>query len=148
MNSRNFTTAFTVDETPDAVFAAINDVRGWWAAVPGIEGSTDELGAEFTYRYEPYHSSRQRLTELEPGRKIVWLVVDGELTFVKDKSEWNGTQMAFDITRKGDKTEVRFTHVGLGPDGECYGACATAWSSLINVDLKGRIQSSNDTERK
>ena len=140
MNSQNFTTSFTVNKTPEAVFDAINDVRGWWSAVPGIEGSTDQLGAEFTYRYEPYHWSRQRITELVPGRKVVWLVVDGELSFVKDKSEWNGTQMVFDITPKGGKTEVRFTHVGLVPDGECYGACSNAWGSLINVDLKGRIQ--------
>ena len=140
MNTRNFTTVFTVDETPEAAFAAINDVRGWWSAVPGIEGSTDQLGAEFTYRYEPYHWSRQRITELIPGKKVVWLVVEGQLHFLKDKNEWTGTQMVFDITRKGDgKTEVRFTHVGLVPDEECYGACANAWGSLINVDLRNLI---------
>ena len=140
MNTQNFTTAFTVDETPEAVFAAINDVRGWWSAVPGIEGSTDQLGAEFTYRYEPYHWSRQRITELIPGKKVVWLVVDGQLHFLKDKNEWTGTQMVFDITRKGDgKTEVRFTHVGLVPDEECYGACSNAWTSLIGEDLRNLI---------
>ena len=79
MNTQNFTTSFTVDQTPEAAFAAINNVRGWWSAVPGIEGSTDQLGAEFTYRYEPYHWSRQRITELIPGKKVVWLVVDGQL---------------------------------------------------------------------
>ncbi len=140
MNTRNFTTVFTVDETPEAAFAAINDVRGWWSAVPGIEGSTDQLGAEFTYRYEPYHWSRQRITELIPGKKVVWLVVEGQLHFLKDKNEWTGTQMVFDITRKGDgKTEVRFTHVGLVPDEECYGACSNAWTSLIREDLRNLI---------
>jgi len=114
-------------------------VRGWWLAKPGIEGSTDQLGAEFMYRYEPYHWSRQRITELVPGRKVVWLVVDGELSFLKDKSEWTGTQMVFDITRKDGKTEVRFTHIGVNPGVECYGACSNAWSSLINGDLKRLI---------
>ena len=35
--------------------------------------------------------------------------------FVKDKSEWKDTDILFDIAKKGDKTEVRFTHVGLSP---------------------------------
>jgi hypothetical protein len=26
----SFSTAFTVDRSPDQVFAAINDVRSWW----------------------------------------------------------------------------------------------------------------------
>jgi len=32
----------------------------------------------------------------------------------------------FEITRKGDKTELRFTHVGLEPAYECYDVCSDA----------------------
>ena len=42
----------------------------------------------------------------------------------------------FEIARKGSLTEVRFTHVGLVPDDECYGACSNAWASLINGSLR------------
>lgn len=45
MNSQNFTTAFTVDQTPDEAFAAINNVREWWSEE--IEGDTDKLDAVF-----------------------------------------------------------------------------------------------------
>jgi hypothetical protein len=68
MSDRGFTTAFTVDQTPEEVFAAINNVRGWWTGKPGVEGSTDTLGDEFTYRYEDVHYSRQKVTELIPGK--------------------------------------------------------------------------------
>jgi hypothetical protein len=50
--------------------------------------------------------------------------LDSYPSFIEDKSEWNGTKVTFEITKKGDKTKVRFTHVGLVPDHECYGACS------------------------
>jgi hypothetical protein len=139
MNSRNFTTAFTVDQTPEEAFAAINNVRGWWTGEPGVEGSTDKLGDEFTYRYKPHHYSKQKVTELVPGKKIVWLVLDSAINFVADKSEWKGTTIIFEIAKKSAKTEVRFTHVGLVPNFECYSACSNAWGSYINGSLQNLI---------
>jgi Activator of Hsp90 ATPase homolog 1-like protein len=139
MKDRNFSTAFTIDQTPEEAFAAINNVREWWAGKPGIEGSTDKLGDEFTYAYEPHHYSKQKVTELIPGKKVVWLVLESQLNFVKDKSEWNSTKVTFEIAKKGDKTEVRFTHQGLVPDYECYGACSNAWGSIINRSLRSLI---------
>jgi hypothetical protein len=50
VKSQNFSTAFTVDQTPEEAFAAINNVRGWWTGEPGIEGGTSKLGDEFCYR--------------------------------------------------------------------------------------------------
>jgi hypothetical protein len=137
MNSQNFATTFTVDQTPEAAFAAISDVRGWWSGE--LEGSTDKLGDEFTYRYKDLHYSKQRLTEVIPGQKIVWLVLDSYLGFVEDKTEWNGTTITFEVARKGDKTEVRFSHVGLVPDHECYDACSSAWGFYINGSLRNLI---------
>src|SRR5271166_1997024 len=109
--AQNYTTTFTVDQTPEEAFAAINNVRGWWSGE--IEGSTDKLGAEFIYRYKDLHYSKKMITELVPGKKVVWLVLDSQLNFIEDKTEWNGTKITFEISKNGDKTEVRFTHVGL-----------------------------------
>jgi len=66
-------------------------------------------------------------------------VLDSQLSFLKDKSEWNGSDIVFDISEKGGKTEVRFTHAGLVPQFECYGSCSNAWGMLINGNLRKLI---------
>jgi hypothetical protein len=139
MTTKDYTTSFLVDGTSEQVFAAINNVRGWWSGE--IDGRTDKLGAEFTYRYQDVHRSTQRITELVPGKKVVWHVLDAKINFVKDKAEWNGTDIIFEITKKGDKTELRFTHVGLVPAIECYGKCAGAWGFYISDDRQRGSQS-------
>lgn len=137
MKTKNYTTSFTVDQSPREVFDAINNVRGWWSG--NIEGITDKPGATFTYRYEDVHRSVQKITEFVPGRKVVWHVEDSTINFVDNKSEWNGTDIVFEIARKGDKTEVRFTHVGLVPNVQCYGGCSGAWGFYINDSLQSLI---------
>jgi hypothetical protein len=137
VKAQDYTATFIVNQTPKEVFAAITNVRGWWSG--NIEGGTAKLGDEFTYRYENVHYSKQKITELIPGKKLSWLVLDSYLSFVKDKTEWNGTKVIFDISKKGDKTEVRFTHVGLVPQYECYDACTDAWSGYVKGSLRNLI---------
>jgi hypothetical protein len=137
MKDQNYTISFAVDQSAEEVFAAINNVREWWSGE--IEGDTDKLGVDFTYCYRDMHRSKQKITELVPGRKIVWRVVDSQLSFLKDKSEWTGTEIVFDISAKKGKTEVRFTHAGLKPQIECYGSCSNAWGILVNGNLRKLI---------
>jgi uncharacterized protein YndB with AHSA1/START domain len=137
MRGESYTTSFTVDKSPHEVFAAINDVRAWWSG--DIEGSTDALGAEFTYRHGELHRTSQSITEFEPGKKVVWHVGASDLSFVANKREWHDTDMVFEIkevgTTKKRRTEVRFTHQGLVPGVECYNACSAAWGRYINDAL-------------
>ncbi len=133
MSSQDYTTSFTVDQSPQEVFAAVNNVRGWWSEE--IEGSSDKLGAEFTFHYQDLHRSTQKITELEPGKKVVWHVLDSHINFVADKSEWKGTAIVFEITKQDGRTELRFTHAGLVPAIECYGECSNAWGFHINHSL-------------
>jgi uncharacterized protein YndB with AHSA1/START domain len=137
MTNQSFTTTFSVDQSPEEVFDAINNVRGWWSEE--IDGSTDKLGAEFKFHYKDLHRSTQKITELVPGKKVVWHILESRINFVKDKTEWKGTDIVFEITKKHGKTELRFTHVGLVPAIECYGDCSGAWGFYINDSLRGLI---------
>lgn len=137
MKQKDFTTTFTVDQSPEEVFKAINNVRGWWSGT--IEGDTNKLGAEFSYRYRDFHRSRQKVTELVPAKRVAWHVTDADLSTFARKTEWIGTDILFEIARKGSKTELRFTHVGLVPAFQCYGDCSGAWGALVNTNLRNLI---------
>jgi len=140
MKTKDYTTSFTVDQSPEEVFDAINNVRGWWSEE--IDGRTDQLGAGFEFHHNDVHRSTHKITEFVPGKKVVWRTLDSQINFVKDTTEWNGTEVVFEITRKDDKTELRFTHVGLVPTIECYGGCSGAWGFYINDSLRSLITTS------
>ena len=138
MKNKNFTTAIIVDQTPEEVFNAIRNVRGWWSGYYSeeIKGDTEELNDEFSFRAGGgAHYSRQKLVEVIPNKKVVWLVTDSKLDFLEKKDEWTGTKVIFDISTKGNKTELVFTHEGLIPEIECYNSCAPAWSQYLQNKL-------------
>jgi Activator of Hsp90 ATPase homolog 1-like protein len=134
MNNQEFTTTFSVDQTPEQVFRAINHVRGWWSEE--IEGRNDKVGNEFTFHYQDVHRCKIKVTELIAGKEVVWRVLDNYFNFTKDNSEWQGTEIRFEISRTGNKTEVRFAHLGLVPAYECYDICSRAWNSYITGSLR------------
>lgn len=135
--NNNFTVTFTVDNTSEEVFTAINNPRGWWSE--DIEGVTDELGAEFKYHNQDIHRCTFKITEFVPNQKVVWHVLDNYFNFIQDEQEWVDTDVVFEIAPQDGKTEVRFTHVGLVPTYECYDICDEAWTSFITGSLRDLI---------
>lgn len=133
MKSQHFTTTIMVDQSPQEVYSAVNNVRGWWSE--GIEGNTSKLNDEFIFQVKDVHYSKQKLTEVIPGKRVVWLVTDSTLSFVEDKNEWTGTKIIFEISETGNKTKLVFTHEGLVPEVECYGACSPAWTEYVQYSL-------------
>ncbi|AFD07879.1 SRPBCC family protein [Solitalea canadensis] len=143
MTTSDFTTTLLVDQTPQEVFKAINNVRGWWSVA--IEGGTDKLNDEFIYSVEDIHQCRMKLIEVVPDKKVVWLVMENYFSFIEDKTEWTGTKISFEISEKDNKAQLRFTHQGLVPEYECFNICSNAWThyvqeSLFNLITTGKGQ--------
>lgn len=139
MKKQDFQIRIAVDATPHEVFQNINCVSKWWTE--DLEGSSFELNDEFTVRFGDVHFSRQKLVEVIPDKKVVWLVTDSRLNFINDKDEWTNTKIIFELSTLDNKTLIHFTHVGLVPGVECYEACSTAWPRYIGESLMNLITS-------
>jgi len=101
-----------------------------------MEGNSANIGDEFTFSAGGgMHYSKQRLTELVPNQKIVWQVIESNLSFLQDPTEWNGTKISFDVSEQEGKSLVSFTHEGLIPEIECYESCSGAWGQYLDQYL-------------
>lgn len=137
MTTTDFTTTVLVDQSPAEVFHTINQVRRWWSEE--IEGSTDKLHDIWSYHYQDVHRCNMKIVELIPGKRVVWLVLDNHFSFTSDKSEWTGNKIVFEISAKGNQTQLQFTQVGLVPEYECYDICQGAWTTYVQKSLYSLI---------
>lgn len=133
MKKQDFTVSITVNASAEDAFKSINRVSKWWTE--NLEGNSQNLDDEFTVRFGNVHVSTQKLVEVIPGKKVVWLVTDSQLNFIQAKEEWTGTKISFEIAEKDNKTQIRFTHLGLLPESECFDACSNAWGPYIQQSL-------------
>ena len=83
---QDYTASITVSASPREAFNSINNVTKWWTEE--LTGQSQKLNDEFTVRFfDDVHVSTQRLVEVIPDKKIVWLVTDSKLNFIKDKNQ-------------------------------------------------------------
>ena len=136
--NKNYTTTIVVDKDNTEVFNSIKNFRAWWSEE--IEGDTDKLGETFFYHYKDVHLCKIKLIEMIADKILVYLVIDNEFNFTKDKTEWVNTKLIFDLANENGKTKMVFTHEGLIPANECYNICNDAWTSYIQGSLKNLIE--------
>ena len=135
---KGYSTSVTIDASPEIVFDRFNKVSKWWVkqvagASTEFEGQSSKLNDEFTLKHGDNHYSKHKLTEVIPNKKVVWLVTDSRLAWIKgNKAEWTGTKMIFEIIPGREKTTLIFTHEGLVPQLECYEHCIHFWERIIH----------------
>lgn len=133
MKKQDYHVSMTVNATVKEVFKNINSVTKWWT--DDLEGNSQKLNDEFTVQFGDVHVSKQKLIEVVPDKKVVWLVTDSKLNFIKDQQEWTNTKISFELSQHDNKTQINFTHIGLVPQVECYNSCAKGWDYFIKGSL-------------
>ena len=142
MGNQDFQYSLTTSKKQNEVFAYLINPKNWWVGLFGetIEGNSKDINDEFSFRAgDGVHYSNQKLVELDTDKKIIWLVTESNLSFLKNTNEWAGTKICFDIEQVSDKTKVTFTHKGLIPQIECYGSCSSAWTQYLQ-NLKEHLK--------
>ena len=94
----DFITGFSIEQSPKEVYDAINNVRGWWSE--NIEGSTDKLNVEWTYKQKDLHMCKMKIVEMIPEKRVVWLVMENHFSFTKDKSDVKGSGLGLSISKR------------------------------------------------
>lgn len=149
LKDQSYTAAIEIDKPAVYVFNHINEVPNWWIRFAGgeqteFEGKSKSLNDEFILRHGETHYSKQKLLEVVPGKKVVWFVSDSRLNWIKkDKREWTGTKMIFELSTRDGKTLLNFMHQGLVPEKECYEHSVQFWEMVIKDWLFNYIKNSN-----
>jgi hypothetical protein len=149
MKNNSYNATILVSQKAEEVFNAICNVRKWWSK--DFNGSSVKLNDEFSIDHPGQHYSKQKLVEFIPHRKIVWLVTESKMNWLKgDQDEWTNTKMDFEISAEGGRTKLHFSHQGLTPEKECYCMCGKGWDIVIKDWLTHFIvtgKSSTDMDR-
>jgi len=117
----------------DGAFLKLTRVADWWTK--DFAGRSAALGDEFIIHHPGAHYAKHKVVEFIPGQKLVWLVTESKLDWLRNPDEWTGTQMIFELV----PGELRFKHEGLTPGKESYERCSQGWDLVIKTHLNNFI---------
>ena len=136
MENKNYHRQLTLAKNAQEVLDEISHVSDWWAK--DLTGSSVDINDVFTVHFGETFVTFQ-VTELVPGKRLVWHVNDCNLPWQNDKKEWTDTEVVWEVSPKNGSTQIDFTHVGLIPEVECYDNCVKGWDFYVLESLKKLI---------
>ncbi|MGH8430544.1 MAG: SRPBCC family protein, partial [Solimonas sp.] len=110
--------------SPSAAYAALTTLEGlsgWWT--DDTKGDT-EIGGVIHFRFGERGFFRMKVLELDPGRRVLWQVVDGP-------PEWIGTKVSFELRQEDDYTILLFQHRDWKEPVEFMHHCSTKWGQFL-----------------
>jgi len=133
MGNNDFNTSISAEISADEAIKKISNVPAWWGVT--FTGSAGKQNDTFTIKMGGDSFFDFTVTELIPGKRVVWLVTDCNMPWYSDRREWANTRLIFDLDENNGITELNFKHEGLTPDVECYKDCEPGWTHWIKTSL-------------
>jgi uncharacterized protein YndB with AHSA1/START domain len=113
------------------VYQALTTCEGlsaWWTS--DIQGQ-GKVGGVLKFRFGA-GGFDMKVLELDPGKRVLWQVVDGP-------EEWIGTKISWDLKQEGDWAIILFKHEGWKEPVEFMHHCSTKWG-LFLLSLKSLLE--------
>ena len=111
MENKNFTSSISAEISAEEAIKKISNVPGWWGIT--FSGNADKQNDQFIVKMGGDSFFNFTVSELIPGKRVVWLITDCNMPWYADKKEWANTKLIFDLTEKNGVTDLIFTHEGL-----------------------------------
>ena len=134
---QDFSLSLTVKASAKETMERISQVKSWWAK--NLKGQAGKLNDEFSVYFGDTYVNF-RVSEVVPNKKIVWLVTECNLHWIKDKQEWKNTQVIWSLAENNGKTQIDFVHKGLTQASECYESCKPGWTHHLKDSLLKLIE--------
>lgn len=112
-----------IKTTPDRLYEAITTQKGlagWW--VPKVKAEAT-VGAINEFPFEGL-TVTFRVDKLEPGRHVAW-------SSAQVPSDWENTQILFDITPDGDIVNLKFRQTGFASLEGFYPLSNYSWAQFV-----------------
>jgi uncharacterized protein YndB with AHSA1/START domain len=119
-------------QSPDQVYTTLtttDGLAGWWTS--DTTGDS-RPGGTIEFGFQGKGVCEVKVLELEPGKRVLWQVVNGP-------EEWLGTKISFDLKQDGDYTTVLFKHAGWQAPVEFMHHCSTKWAVFM-LSLKSLME--------
>jgi uncharacterized protein YndB with AHSA1/START domain len=117
----------SVDEAYKAL-ATREGLAGWWTKDTRGES---EVGGVLKFRFGA-GGFDLKVLELEPGKRVLWQVVEGP-------EEWIGTKIRWDLKPEGDGVIVLLKHQDWREPVEFMHHCSTKWAIFL-MSLKSLVE--------
>ena len=133
MEKKDFNSSISAKISASEAIKKISNVAEWWGV--SFTGNSEKQNDKFIIKMGGDSFFDFSVSELIPGKRVVWLVTYCNMPWYSDKKQWANTKLIFAVTEKNGLTTLNFMHVGLTPEVECYKDCAPGWMHWIKTSL-------------
>ena len=121
----------TVNKPVNEVYAAITkQIPDWWSN--DFAGAAANRGDSFNIAFGETRKTFE-IVEAMPNKKIIWKCVKAyiDMASLKNKAEWEGTEIIWTLSTDNQITTLIFLHKGLNSNFECYDVCEAGWDQFL-----------------
>ncbi len=133
---KNYTATIECPVNREQAYKAIKqEMSAWWTPMStpfthiGTKAKTN-FGGNAYWVFEAITLDAPALIELKCVESQ--MIADN----IENPEEWLNTILQFTISEENGKTIIVFTHIGLGPELQCYTICKAGWQHYLLGSLQ------------